>query len=96
MGPIDAIRALKAFNTLKEGLSTMPPIAKILTSRTVWVFIALMLVNGLNSMIPFLSPKNATLANAALTLIGIAFRIKPNQNFHPPTEGLTDDEATQP
>jgi len=54
---------------------------KILTSRTVWVLVALFVLNGVQALVPFMPVWLQDLANGVLPILGVYFRTNPSVNL---------------
>jgi len=57
----------------------MEKLLSYLKSRTVWTFLALFLINGLNGLSPIITPEQQQILNTILTILGIIFRVNPKQ-----------------
>ena len=59
----------------------MDRLMKILTSRTVWVLVALFVLNGVQALVPFMPVWLQDLANGVLPILGVYFRTNPSVNL---------------
>ena len=57
--------------------------AKILSSRTVWVIIVMFLIGGVNSIHGLLPGMWLPLVDGTLGILGIYFKMSPSQNYGP-------------
>lgn len=54
---------------------------KIITSRTVWTFVALFIINGIEGVRDLIPVGLLPVIDAVLTILGIYFRVKPKVSF---------------